>query len=210
MYKYLIAIIFFFCSAFAQNVYQVPFASKDNTIELELVNSTKKSTGAISVKAVNIPGWIKMENQPHSLTEILANDVSSVSYTFDVDISAPVNREEIIVFEISDGVEKWTKEIVLSVQVPKKLELMNNYPNPFNPVTTIGFTLPDKGEIVLDIFNMLGQKVERLVNSKKDAGYFSVEWNASNFASGIYIYRLSFTDSKGNQKVIQNKLTLLK
>lgn len=210
MYKYLIVIIFLVGSAFAQTGYQVPFASKDNTIELELVNSTQKATSNISVKAVDIPGWIKMENNQHSLTKISANNQNSVSFEFDVDITAPVNQEEKIIFEISDGIEKWTKEIILSVQIPNKLALMNNYPNPFNPVTTIGFTLPDKGEIVLDIYNMLGQKVQRLIKSTKEAGYFSVDWNASSFASGIYVYRLSFTDSKGNQKIIQKKMTLLK
>ncbi|MCH8192918.1 MAG: T9SS type A sorting domain-containing protein, partial [Planctomycetes bacterium] len=68
--------------------------------------------------------------------------------------------------------------------------LKSNYPNPFNPETTIEFSLPQSAEVTLVIYNILGEKVEILLNSQQSAGYHKVRWNASNVSSGIYFYRL--------------------
>ena len=80
-------------------------------------------------------------------------------------------------------------------------ELEQNYPNPFNPVTTISFQLPKASNVTLVIYNIQGQEVARLVDGYVGAGYHSVNWDASNAASGIYIYRLQsrlsgFSDTK--------------
>ena len=69
-------------------------------------------------------------------------------------------------------------------------ELYQNYPNPFNPKTVIRYTLPIACQIDLSIYNILGQKVISLVSEKQDAGNYTAEWNASEFAGGIYFYRL--------------------
>ena len=68
--------------------------------------------------------------------------------------------------------------------------LMQNYPNPFNPRTTIHFELPITDDVELSIYNLLGQKVAVLVAGTQMAGKHDAEWNASNFASGLYYYRL--------------------
>ncbi|MEJ2051921.1 MAG: T9SS type A sorting domain-containing protein [Calditrichota bacterium] len=75
--------------------------------------------------------------------------------------------------------------------VIKTFNLEQNYPNPFNPETTISFTIPDAGNIQLEVYNLLGEKVETVVNSWMTAGFHTVRWNASKFPSGIYFYRLS-------------------
>ncbi len=210
MYNYLIFIVLLVSSTFAQTVYKVPFASKGNTIELEIVNSAAIAAENILVKSVNKPGWIVIETKQQMPGKISANEEISVSFSFSVDRTAPIDKEGVISFEISNGTDQWTKEITVSVQAPKKLELSANYPNPFNPVTTIGFTLPDKGKVKLEIYNMLGQKVIGLIDSKKEAGYHNKKWDARNFASGVYFYRLEYTDSKGKQKQKQRKLTLIR
>jgi hypothetical protein len=74
--------------------------------------------------------------------------------------------------------------------VPSDFQLFQNFPNPFNPTTTIGFQLPVGCRVRLALYDMLGRDVAILVNGEKPAGYYSVEWNASRFASGIYFYRL--------------------
>ena len=76
------------------------------------------------------------------------------------------------------------------VDLPAEFALSQNYPNPFNPVTVIKFTLPQSGEVSLIVYNLLGQEAAILVNGKLDAGYHQVTWDASNFSSGIYFYRL--------------------
>jgi len=89
--------------------------------------------------------------------------------------------------------------------IPDKYELSQNYPNPFNPSTSINFSIPAAGNVKLAIYNVLGQQVAELVNDYKQAGSYTLNWNANNLSSGIYIYRL---ESAG--QVITKKMTLLK
>lgn len=89
--------------------------------------------------------------------------------------------------------------------LPTKIELNQNYPNPFNPSTVIDYTLAETGETGLSIFNSMGQKVAQLVDEVKPTGTYSVTWDASNVASGIYYYRL-----QSNEQVVTKKMTLIK
>lgn len=73
---------------------------------------------------------------------------------------------------------------------PKRYELFQNYPNPFNPTTTINYQIVKDGPVTLKIFDLLGREVAMLVNEKKDAGSYSVQWRA-NGPSGIYFYTLT-------------------
>jgi hypothetical protein len=75
-------------------------------------------------------------------------------------------------------------------QIPDDFFLYQNYPNPFNPVTTISYRLPTTSFVNLEIYNILGQKVSTLVSEKQAQGFYKFIWNASGFASGVYIYRL--------------------
>jgi uncharacterized lipoprotein YddW (UPF0748 family) len=71
-----------------------------------------------------------------------------------------------------------------------EFRLNQNYPNPFNPTTTIGYHLPTSGHVELSIYNLLGQKIVTLVSERQEAGYHQVEWEASAYASGVYLYQL--------------------
>lgn len=73
---------------------------------------------------------------------------------------------------------------------PIAFELSQNYPNPFNPSTKISYTISNTSNVSLDVFNMLGQRVARLVNSRQNAGNYIVNFDASNLSSGIYLYRI--------------------
>jgi len=83
--------------------------------------------------------------------------------------------------------------------LPIRYKLGDNYPNPFNPVTTISFALPEATHVTLAVYNILGQEVARLVDGNVKAGVHSVKWDAKNAASGVYIYRIitdKFTEGK--------------
>jgi flagellar hook assembly protein FlgD len=69
--------------------------------------------------------------------------------------------------------------------------LAQNYPNPFNPTTTISYSLPKNVNVNLTVYNITGQKVAELINEYQTAGQHRVQWNAGNFASGIYYYKLT-------------------
>jgi Secretion system C-terminal sorting domain/Concanavalin A-like lectin/glucanases superfamily len=86
-----------------------------------------------------------------------------------------------------------------TTEVPQSFRLEQNYPNPFNPKTIINFQLSHLANVELKVYDILGKEVISLVNGKKDAGSYSVEFDGSNFASGIYFYKLNadnFSDTK--------------
>ena len=117
------------------------------------------------------------------------------------DIAYAVNSLGLFVIDFNDPVN--ISEELFSPN-PRYL-LSNNYPNPFNPATTIRYELPERGFVTLKVFDVLGNEVATLVNQEKPAGSYQVEWNAFNLPSGIYFYRMragNFTDTK--------KLILLK
>jgi len=87
----------------------------------------------------------------------------------------------------------------LNVIIDYNFSLSQSYPNPFNPTTTISYTLAKESDVKLTIYNMLGNKVETIVNEQKTAGYHKINWDASALPSGVYFYKLTtdnFVDMK--------------
>jgi len=74
--------------------------------------------------------------------------------------------------------------------IPDCFILEQNYPNPFNPITNISFSIPSKSFVSLNIFDLIGRKVATLVAQEISAGFHALQWNASNFSSGVYFYRM--------------------
>jgi photosystem II stability/assembly factor-like uncharacterized protein len=89
---------------------------------------------------------------------------------------------------------KTTTSTITSVEedrnTPKTFNLAQNYPNPFNPITKISYAIPQNSFVELKVFNLLGQEITTLVNQEKPAGYYEVDFNASNLPTGVYIYKL--------------------
>jgi len=80
-------------------------------------------------------------------------------------------------------------------QIPEEFKISDNYPNPFNPTTTIDYQLPEDSKVVINVYNILGSKVKTLMTENKKAGYYSVQWNGTNeygnqVASGTYFYHI--------------------
>ena len=90
-------------------------------------------------------------------------------------------------------------------EIPRNLGLEQNYPNPFNPATTIRYQLPLNSDVELSIYNLLGQKVATLVGKKQPAGNYQVEWNAAEFSSGVYYYKLTTEKFQKVKKMILMK-----
>ena len=88
--------------------------------------------------------------------------------------------------------------------IPNEFALKQNYPNPFNPATNIEFSLPIAADVILDVYNILGQQVTTLINETKQAGNYSVQWNANNsngmkLSSGIYLYKIKASGVDGSE-----------
>jgi photosystem II stability/assembly factor-like uncharacterized protein len=98
----------------------------------------------------------------------------------------------------------------IGLRIPKSFSLTQNYPNPFNPITKIKFDIPNSplyergagGFVTLIIYDILGREVATLVNEQLKPGTYEYEWNGSNFASGIYFYKLETEDFSQTRKMV--------
>lgn len=110
-------------------------------------------------------------------------------------------------------IESWTLSIDPSevtssdadAELPEELTLDQNYPNPFNPVTTISYAIPDDAQVELAVYDVMGRRVATLVDEQRSAGTYEVSWDASDMASGTYMYRLQV-----NNQVQTRTMTLIK
>ena len=105
-----------------------------------------------------------------------------------------------------DGREIRSLEVIARSVAPS-LALDQNVPNPFNPQTTIGFSLPGSEHVRLDIYDIGGRSVQRLIDSPMQAGYHRTEWNGKDahgrtVASGVYFYRLTVGKQTSTKKMI--------
>ncbi len=125
-------------------------------------------------------------------------------------------------FEIRDNANKafavarlanWS-EISVDVNdgvLPTEFSISQNYPNPFNPSTTIKYALPAASQVKIRIYNTLGQVVKVLVDGQKPAGYHEINWNASNLASGVYLYSIEAKAVSGGKDFnVVKKMMLVK
>jgi len=87
-------------------------------------------------------------------------------------------------------------------EIPLTYSLSQNYPNPFNPATTIKFGLPKSSQVKLTIYDLLGREISVLVNGNLSAGSYKAEWDASNYSSGVYIYRIESSDFVQVKKLV--------
>lgn len=86
--------------------------------------------------------------------------------------------------------DQWVTNVTEENNLPVKFDLSQNYPNPFNPSTIIRYSVIETGNVVLKVYNTLGQEVKTLVNEVKSAGVYEVNFDASGLASGLYIYKI--------------------
>ena len=107
------------------------------------------------------------------------------------------------------------KDTTRTPEPPKEFSLYNNFPNPFNPTTTISFDLPKDGFVTLKIYDITGRVVRVLKQEQKSAGAYSVLWDGLDdagqvVAAGVYLYQIEFTDDSGERMVQTKKMSLVK
>ena len=170
----------------AKNVILYAISNTDNKI---YNYSFSKSIGNFEIPA--------LPSGNYTLVTDLVGFESSVSSSFTIDVTQDtVQNIELLLLPTS---VEYTPQIVNS------FDLSQNYPNPFNPTTTIEFSISESSDVVLSIFNVLGQKVAVLINDNLEYGKYKIQFDASQLSSGIYIYQL-----KSNSTFISKKMELLK
>lgn len=90
----------------------------------------------------------------------------------------------------------------VNLLMPLEYNLEQNYPNPFNPETEIKFDIMNSGFVSLKVYDILGNLVSELINKEMNAGSYKVNFNAANFASGVYIYKLQSGDFISSKKML--------
>ena len=153
--------------------------------------------------------WEGLESIPEHINLVFNDELTGVS----VDLRSDAWYQ----FTASEGDERNETRFSLTLsqtttdapgigsELPKEFALNQNYPNPFNPTTQINYDLPQQSDVRLEVFNIQGQRVATLVNTSQNAGSHSVTFDASNLASGVYIYRL-----QASTTVLNKKMTLIK
>lgn len=126
----------------------------------------------------------------YGLVLFASNDSTYVAdYSFSFGIQINLNLEDTT-----------TTDIQLQIaNIPGDWSLSQNYPNPFNPVTKIKYQIPQTSQVDLGIYNVLGQRVAKLVSEKQPAGNYEIDWNVVDLTSGVYFYQLragNFIDTK--------------
>jgi hypothetical protein len=151
-------------------MFDVRFGSGRYAEELSAVNQS------IELNSLEYPVTVRVENADIRLQDGTGNGLNE----------RLKSGEEVIISNSAIN-----KLMVSGDVIPATYSLDQNYPNPFNPSTKIEFSIPeDVNNVTLTIYNALGQRVAELVNSKMEAGKYSYVWNASDVATGLYIYEL--------------------
>ncbi|UCE20012.1 MAG: T9SS type A sorting domain-containing protein [Gemmatimonadota bacterium] len=173
------------------------------------VSSVDCYTGAVSLSVMGLPlGTRRYYFDPGAVVMVPAR--GSVTVMLVIQVTRGVHPGSYVLTVMGDdGSTTQTDDVTLEVgrpprfkmagPVPAEYALAQNYPNPFNPETSIEFGLPEDSEVQLTVHNTLGQVVEVLVDTELEAGYYSMNWDATGLPSGVYFYRIvadEFTDTK--------------
>jgi hypothetical protein len=197
-----------------KQTYEIPFASKGNVIELSVANSSALTAEEVKVEVTKAPDGIKFTEKTVTLTALKSKEEQTASFSFSVEKTAQVNKEQTLSFTITDKTgQSWMKEIKVKITPPTTYELFQNYPNPFNPTTTIEYQLPGTGTqyiVSLRVYDVIGREVANLVNEPQEPGYYQKTFDASRYASGMYVYQLIATDAQNNKHIFKKKMMLLK
>ncbi len=192
-----------------QTTYYLQPGTKGNQVKLTVANiSDNNNADNVVVTLSRKSPSLNFENEADTISLIEATKEKEAIFKFEVKRNTPVNTQDSIEFSIGDanGI-MMMKTFVFNFLAPKEFKLEQNFPNPFNPSTTIQYQLPAAAKVTLKIYDILGREVATLVNEKQDAGYKEVKFNANRLASGMYIYRLSATG--GADKYVSTKKMLM-
>jgi hypothetical protein len=160
--------------------------NRDLYLNWSTLTESNNSGFDIERKAFTTDNWTKVGF-------VTGNGTSSVphDYTFcDRNLTSGIYTYRLKQTDFNGNYEYHNLNGEVIIGVPKSLQLIQNYPNPFNPSTTISFELPVEGKVTLKVFNTSGKEVAVLVNEERSAGYYSVNFDASNLSSGVYYCRL--------------------
>jgi len=193
--------------SYSQTVYEITPGTKGNEIKLTVANvSEETSAQNVSVVLTKKSSSLSFSKEEETIEMIEAKAEAKASFTFDIDRTASITNRDTVEFRISDenGL-MMIKSFIFNYIGPKEFKLEQNFPNPFNPTTTIQYQLPQDARVTLKVYDILGSEVATLVNEEQQAGYREVQFNGISYASGMYVYRLQAGDYVSIKKMLMIK-----
>jgi len=196
---------------FPSDQYSAPGETVHFTV---LFRNTGEGTDFYRIEGVSSNGWIVKPQA--DLVYVGPMEVGSIGIDLVVPPLAPNNITDELTFTVRSGVDPTvtlagdvTTFVVTSSApggddplVPQGFMLHQNYPNPFNPITTIAFELPERSEVRLEVFNLLGQSVDRFELGQLNAGPNSFTYDAGAIPSGVYFYSVESGKNKATMKMV--------
>jgi hypothetical protein len=173
-------------------VHSVTPDTKGNTIELTVTNESNSTpVEDVRVTITRCPEHLTFTSTEQIVRSIPPAHNSEVRFTFNVTRSAPIHDQDTLGFSITDARGLMlTKSMIVRYSAPSTFALDQNFPNPFNPTTTIRYQVPLDSRVALRVYDILGREVQTLVDEAKPAGFHEATMNATTVASGVYFCRL--------------------
>jgi hypothetical protein len=189
------------------SIYEVQPGTKGNEIKLTVANVSETNPATnVNVVLTRKPSSLTFNKETETIELIEAKAEAKATFTFDVNRNASVNRKDTIDFMITDANGlMMSKSFIFNYTGPKEFKLEQNFPNPFNPTTTIQYQIPSDAKVTLKVYDILGSEVATIVNEEQEAGYKEVQFTGSNIASGMYVYRLTAGDYVSIKKMLMIK-----
>jgi len=186
-------------------------------VPVRLISAGVEGTFTLSIhKMVNLPDDWKIEFTDHETGKTV--NLMQEDYEFEVSPtqSAKVQnslKPNVTSMSKSSGTDRFTMNITpgnitsseINDELPNRVALKQNFPNPFNPATQIVYELPQQSEVQLSVYDIAGRRIATLVNGNVQAGVHTVNFDASSLSSGVYIYRLETA-----QSTVTRRMTLIK
>jgi hypothetical protein len=181
-------------------------AGSNNNVKLEWSTATEINNQGFEVerkvggRQSSISNWEKI-----AFVDGYGTTAEPKSYSYiDSELDAGIYTYRLKQIDFN-GAFEYSSEISVEVSKPLEYVLDQNYPNPFNPNTLIKYSVPQDGLVILEVFNLLGEKVATLVNEVKVAGRYEIDFDASDLSSGIYLYNLKSGTFNSLKKMILMK-----
>ncbi len=171
-------------------------SNRDVTLNWSTASELNNSGFEIERSSDNV--WTKVGNVNGNGTSSIVNNYS---YT-DRNLATGSYSYRLKQVDFNGNFEYFNLNNEVNIGTPSAYALSQNYPNPFNPSTTINFDLPTDGNVSLKLYDMSGKEVATLVNEVRAAGYYSVNFNASQLTSGVYFYSISADNFTATKKML--------
>ena len=150
---------------------------------------TKTITAQAGLSMIEVATFLQCDGAGDIVTAVTVNGVSATEIT-DANTGTAVGDGGTILRTTTGGVVSVEEEPNPTSHVPHQFVLGQNFPNPFNPSTTISYQVPTQSHVALMVFDVLGHNVATLVNDVKEPATYRVQFDGSGLASGVYFYRM--------------------